>query len=99
MHASSGVARSLFLRLHQNPDLVIERIVLNSKEALKSQAIFKEWRRSWRPAPQLLAVTPDYADRQGFAHPIAFFHSHPILETRQRRLGGQVATFDRIPIQ
>jgi hypothetical protein len=52
-----------------------------------------------RPAPQSLAVTPDYADRQGFAHPIEFFDSDPIFETRQRRLGGQVATFDRIPIQ
>ena len=51
------------------------------------------------PAPQSLAVTPHYADRQGFAHPIEFFNSYPILETRQRRLGGQVATFDRIPIQ
>ena len=45
------------------------------------------------PVPQSLAVTPHYADRQGFAHPIEFFHSHPILETRQRRLGGQVVTF------
>jgi phage terminase large subunit-like protein len=51
-------------------------------------------RHSISPAPHSLAVTPHYADRQGFAHPIEFFHSHPILETRQRRLGGQVVTFD-----
>ena len=51
------------------------------------------------PPPQSLGVTSDYAKRQGFAHPIEFFNSYPIFETRQRRLGGQVATFDRIPIQ
>jgi hypothetical protein len=51
------------------------------------------------PVPQSLAVTPHYADRQGFTHPIKFFNSYPIFETRQRRLGGQVATFYRIPIQ
>ena len=50
-------------------------------------------------APPSLAVTPDYADRQGFARSIEFFNSYSIFETQQRRSGGQVATFDRIPIQ
>jgi hypothetical protein len=53
MHASSGVARSLFLRLHQNPDLVIERIVLNSKKRRYSSSI---GRTDFPSTPNVLVI-------------------------------------------
>jgi hypothetical protein len=48
---------------------------------------------------QSLAVPPDYAVRQELAQAIEFFDPHSVLETRQRRLRGQVAILDRIAIQ
>src|SRR5437773_5799947 len=47
---------------------------------------------------QPLGVTPDYAVGQKLAHAIEFFYPYSVLETRQRRLRSQVATFDRIAI-
>ena len=44
-------------------------------------------------------MAPEHAPSQRLAHPIQFLDPYPIFETRQGRLGSQVVTVDRIPIQ
>ena len=48
---------------------------------------------------QSLGVTPDHTLGQELAQTIEFLDPNSVLETRQRRLRGQVATLDRIAIQ
>src|SRR5437870_12810112 len=48
---------------------------------------------------QPLGVTPDHTLGQELARSIEFLYPNSVLETRQRRLRSQIATFRRIAIQ
>ena len=52
-----------------------------------------------RAMTQPLGMASDHALRQELARTIEFLDPNPVLETRQRRLRSQLATFDRIAVQ